>query len=61
MTFSLINNARYSIFAIPGKGKADVVKRIFQDKEDLPAARVCAIEKVYWLLDKESAAHISNL
>lgn len=61
MTVNLINNARYSIFAVPGSGKADIVRRIFLDKEDLPAGKVQAIEKVYWLLDEQSAVHVSHL
>lgn len=61
MTFPLINNARFSIFAVAGSGKAEIVKAIFADKEDLPAARVKALEKVYWLLDEQSAVHVSHL
>lgn len=61
MTFSLINNARHSIFAVPGSGKADIIKSIFADKENLPAGKVKALEKVHWLLDVESAAHVAHL
>lgn len=61
MTFSLINNARHSIFAVAGSGKAEIVKKIFLDKEDLPAGRVKAVEKVHWLLDEDSAVHVKNL
>lgn len=61
MTFPLINNARFSIFAVAGKGKAEIVKQIFADKQDLPAANVKALEEVYWLLDEDAAAHIPNL
>lgn len=61
MTFSLINNARHSIFAVPGSGKADILKKIFSDKEDLPAGNVKALEKVHWLLDEQSAVHVSHL
>ena len=61
MTLNLINNARYSIFAVPGNGKADIIKKIFLDKDDLPARKVQAIEKVYWLLDEQAAAHVSHL
>lgn len=48
MTYSLINNARHSIFAVPGSGKADIIKKIFLDKKDLPARHVKAVEKVHW-------------
>lgn len=62
MTFLLINNARYSIFAVPGSGKADIIKTIFSpNRKDLPAGRVKALEKVYWLLDEKSSVHIKNL
>lgn len=61
MTFSLINNARHSIFAVPGGGKADIIKTIFADKVDLPAGRVKALEKVHWLLDVDSAVHVTHL
>lgn len=58
MTMNLINNARYAIFAVPGSGKAEIIKKIFLEKEDLPAAKVKPIEKVYWLLDLQSAVHV---
>lgn len=61
MTFSLVNNARHSIFAVPGNGKAEIIKQIFVDKEDLPAGNVKALEKVHWLLDEQSAAHLNQL
>lgn len=61
MTFPLINNARFSIFAVSGAGKADIVKRIFVDKDNLPAGKVTAVEKVYWLLDQHSAGQVSQL
>lgn len=60
MTFPLINNARFSIFAVPGAGKADIIKTIFSDKEDLPAGNVKAREDVYWLLDVQSAASLGS-
>ncbi|XP_055854057.1 probable 6-phosphogluconolactonase [Episyrphus balteatus] len=40
MTFPLINNANCCMFAICGAGKADIVKRIFVDKESLPTGLV---------------------
>ncbi len=58
MTFPLINNARHSIFAVPGKGKADIIQKILSENEDLPAARVMALEKVHWLLDEQSASKL---
>lgn len=61
MTFPLINNARHSIFAVPGNGKADIIKSIFLDKVNLPAAKVTALEKVHWLLDEASAIHVTDM
>ncbi|XP_073845904.1 6-phosphogluconolactonase [Musca autumnalis] len=40
MTLPLINNASCCIFAMCGEGKADMVKRVFVDKEPLPAGLV---------------------
>ena len=45
---------------MPGKGKADIIKQIFADKDDLPAGKMKALEKFYWLLDEESAAHVKE-
>lgn len=58
MTYPLINNARHSIFAVCGQGKADIIHKIFSENEDLPAARVKALEKVHWLLDEKSASEL---
>lgn len=58
MTYPLINNARHSIFAVSGKGKADIIRKIFSENEDLPAGRVKALEKVHWLLDENSASEL---
>lgn len=58
MTYPLINKARHSVFAVCGKGKAGVIRQIFSENEDLPAGRVKALEKVYWLLDEQSASEL---
>lgn len=58
MTYPLINNARQTIFAVPGKGKADIIRKIFSENEDLPAGRVTALEKMHWLLDEQSASEL---
>ncbi|CAG9802172.1 unnamed protein product [Chironomus riparius] len=60
MTYPLINNARNSIFTVPGKGKAEILKKIFEDKEDLPAARVRS-NNVYWLFDNDSAPSVTEI
>ncbi|XP_044766774.1 6-phosphogluconolactonase [Coccinella septempunctata] len=56
MTFKVINNARNCIFAMCGKEKAPMVKRILKDKENLPAGQVIPTNgEVYWVLDEGAA------
>ncbi|KAJ3663702.1 hypothetical protein Zmor_007931 [Zophobas morio] len=57
MTFPVINNALYCVFAACGKEKADMVKRILVDKEDLPATRVLPSGTLVWILDEEAGKH----
>lgn len=58
LTFPVINRARTCIFPIRGTSKAEIVKRILEDKEDLPATRVKPTHgEVIWYLD-ESAAQL---
>ncbi|KAK3921124.1 6-phosphogluconolactonase [Frankliniella fusca] len=57
LTFPIINNAENCIFAISGQGKAEMVKRILKDKEDLPAGRVKPADgKLYWILDEGASS-----
>ncbi|XP_059062720.1 6-phosphogluconolactonase [Achroia grisella] len=59
LTFPVVNNARNCIFTIGGAGKADMVKRILKDKEDLPAGRVKPTSgSVYWIVDDAAAAYL---
>ncbi|OWR51320.1 6-phosphogluconolactonase [Danaus plexippus plexippus] len=58
LTYPVINNARNCIFAISGAGKADMVRRILKDNEDLPAARVQPQGSLYWILDEAAAANL---
>ncbi|CAB3237784.1 unnamed protein product [Arctia plantaginis] len=59
LTYPTINNARNCIFAISGSGKADMIKRILKDKEDLPAGRVKpGAGALYWILDEGAATHL---
>lgn len=60
LTFPVINNAKICVFAISGKDKADMIKRIHVNKEDLPAGRVKPIfGEVHWLVDQEAASDIN--
>ncbi|CAH2058350.1 unnamed protein product, partial [Iphiclides podalirius] len=59
LTYPVINSARNCIFACSGAGKADMIKRILKEKEDLPAARVNPENgNVYWIVDDGAAAHL---
>ncbi|CAH1966301.1 unnamed protein product [Acanthoscelides obtectus] len=59
MTFPVLNHAKMCVFATAGKEKADMVRRILVEKEDLPAAQVKPVNgKVVWILDKDAGMHI---
>lgn len=61
MTYPVINNARFCVFAIAGEGKADMVKRILVEKEDLPAGRVKPKNgELIWILDRPAAKHLQQ-
>ncbi|XP_049819766.1 6-phosphogluconolactonase [Aethina tumida] len=59
LTFKVINNARNCVFAMCGKEKADMVKRILVDKEDLPSTRVKPVGgNLYWIVDKDAGQYL---
>lgn len=59
MTLPLINNAKCCVFAMSGEAKAELVKRILIDKEDLPATRVQPAEgNVYLIVDNDAGHYI---
>ncbi|CAH1392000.1 unnamed protein product [Nezara viridula] len=61
LTFPVINNARNCLFAISGKGKADILQRIFLGDEDLPANRVKPTSgKLHWLVDTAAARNLQS-
>ncbi|CAH0546115.1 unnamed protein product [Brassicogethes aeneus] len=61
MTFRVINKAKNCVFAMCGKEKADMVKRILVDKEDLPSTRVKPTSgELFWIVDKEAAQFLDN-
>lgn len=56
LTLPVINNANKCIFVALGSNKAEVIKRILQDRESLPAARVQPQNgELHWLLDEDAA------
>ncbi|CAG9792580.1 unnamed protein product [Diatraea saccharalis] len=57
LTYAVVNEARNCIFTIGGSSKAEMVKRILKNKEDLPAARVNPVNgSLYWIIDEAAAA-----
>ncbi|XP_055372361.1 6-phosphogluconolactonase [Condylostylus longicornis] len=58
MTFRLINNAKNCIFAMSGDGKAEIVKKVFIEKENLPAGMVNPNgDNLIVILDKHAGIH----
>ncbi|KAM3958735.1 6-phosphogluconolactonase [Aphomia sociella] len=59
LTYPVINKAKNCIFTISGAGKADMIKRILKDNEDLPARRVKPQSGcLYWIVDEPAAAYL---
>lgn len=59
MTYPIINNAKNCIFAMAGKGKAEMIRRIFIEKEQLPAGLVqptCG--DLLWIVDKAAGFYL---
>lgn len=56
LTYKTLNAARNILFLVGGKGKVEVLKRLFGDKETLPASKVQPTNgQVLWLLDEAAA------
>ncbi|XP_006624668.1 6-phosphogluconolactonase [Apis dorsata] len=61
LTLPVINNAKKCIFAVTGSSKAEIIKRILQDKENVPAARVQPHNgELYWILDEAAAKFLGT-
>ncbi|KAG7171498.1 6-phosphogluconolactonase-like [Homarus americanus] len=59
MTFPVINAARCCVFAMAGQGKADMVKRILGDGEELPTGMVKPVRgELIWILDEAAASKL---
>jgi len=58
LTYAVLNNARYILFVVSGKGKAKIVKTLFENRRPLlPASRIKPLDgKITWLLDKAAAS-----
>jgi 6-phosphogluconolactonase len=57
MTYSTLNQARQIIMLVSGKGKAAVLKTLFEDKQSrLPAGRIKPTNgTLTWLIDQDAA------
>ena len=55
LTYPVINNASCSVFAMVGAKKAEIIKTLLKDREDLPAGNIKSKE-VLWIIDKSAAS-----
>lgn len=61
LTLPVLNNARIVIFTSCGEGKQEMVRRILDDREDLPATQVRPHHgQLYWYLDEGAAGLLQN-
>ena len=62
MTLPVINNARYVVFLISGRQKAEALKNVFENNQvRVPAKRVRPVSgKQLWLIDREAASMLSK-
>ncbi|XP_076031526.1 6-phosphogluconolactonase [Oratosquilla oratoria] len=59
MTLPVINAARCCVFAMAGQGKAEMVKRVLGNEEQLPAAMVKPYRgELIWILDEAAASKL---
>lgn len=63
LNYHLLNQARHVVFLVSGKGKARIVKTIFESqKANLPAQRIKpAGGKLTWLMDKDALSQLDNV
>ena len=55
LTFPALLRSRAVCFLCAGAGKAEVLRRILEDGEELPAGQVHGRERTVWLLDRAAA------
>ncbi|MBW1901871.1 MAG: 6-phosphogluconolactonase [Deltaproteobacteria bacterium] len=62
MTLPVLNNARYVVFLISGKQKAEALKTVLENSQvRLPAKRVRPVSgKQIWLIDREASSLLSK-
>ena len=64
LTLPVLNHARNVAFIVAGSNKAEVVKKILEDREKLPSGLVQPQSnggKLYWMLDSEAASQLKNV
>jgi len=63
MNYHLLNQAAHVVFLVSGKGKARIVKTIFESrKANLPAQRIKPVSgKLTWLMDKAALSQLDNV
>lgn len=63
LTYPVLNNAEHVLFLVSGKGKAAIVKRIFENEAaGLPAQEIQPLRRnVTWLLDRNAASRVRIL
>jgi 6-phosphogluconolactonase len=58
-TYPLIERARLVVLYVLGGGKAEMLSRILEKREEFPAGRI-ATEHLVWLLDEAAAAELKQ-
>jgi 6-phosphogluconolactonase len=61
-TYKVLNQAKHIYFMVSGKGKAPIVKTIFEKRDaQLPAQKIQPVNgKLTWLLDQDAASLLSG-
>ncbi|KAJ3287203.1 6-phosphogluconolactonase [Borealophlyctis nickersoniae] len=59
-TYPVLNNADVDVFVSTGEGKAEVVHKILDLKEDYPAGRVSPKNRLVWFLDEPAAGKLQT-
>ncbi len=61
LTLPVLNNARHVYFMVAGKNKADIVRRVIEDKEPFPATQVQPTNgELTFLLDAAAASQLKD-
>ncbi len=59
-TFPLINAARQILFMVSGESKAEIVKRVIEDRDPALPASGLRTENLVWHLDRAAGSHLSR-